>query len=78
MFEVMRVKASWEALQKFDPTIAVMMYAFLEVLYCDDIVQSFYKPVEISDELLKEEEACSKTPDDPLDQLVLCGDVVDP
>ena len=78
MFEVMRVNASWEALQKFDPTIAVMMYAFLEVLYCDVIVQSFYKPVEISDELLKEEEACSKTPDDPLDQLVLCGDVVDP
>jgi len=29
MFEVMRVNASWEALQKFDPTIAVMMYAFL-------------------------------------------------
>ena len=55
----MRVNASWEALQKFDPTIAVMMYAFLEVLYCDDIVQSFYKPVEISDELLKEEEAGS-------------------
>ena len=72
------MKASWEALQKFDPTIAVMIYAFLEVFYRDDIVQSFHKPVEISDELLKEEEACSKTPDDPLDQLVLCGDVVDP
>ena len=40
--------------------------------------KSFCKPVEISDELLKEEETCSKTPDDPLDQLVLCGDVVDP
>ena len=81
MFEVIRVKASWEALQKFDPTIAVMMYAFLEVLHCDDIVyqfRQFNRPVEISDELLKEEEACSKTPDDPLDQLVLCGDVVDP
>ena len=81
MFEVIKVNASWEALQKFDPTIAVMMYAFLEVLHCDDIVYQFRKfnrPVEISDELLKEEETCSKTPDDPLDQLVLCCDVVDP
>ena len=45
MFEVMRVKASWEALQKFDPTIAVMMYAFLEVSQCDDIVYQFRKQV---------------------------------
>ena len=36
------------------------------------------RPVEISDELLEKEEASSKTPDDPLDQLVLCRDVVDP
>ena len=35
-------------------------------------------PVEISDQLLQEEEACSKKPDDPLDQLVLRRDVVDP
>ena len=38
----------------------------------------FDRPVEISDELLKEEEAGSQKPDDPLDQLVLCCDVVDP
>ena len=48
------------------------------ILFVYSEIKSFYKPVEISDELLKEEEACSKTPDDPLDQLVLCGDVVDP
>ena len=48
----------------------------LFIIYSESKI--FYKPVEISDELLKEEEACSKTPDDPLDQLVLCGDVVDP
>ena len=35
-------------------------------------------PVEISDQLLKEEEAGSKKPDDSLDQLVLRRDVVDP
>ena len=35
-------------------------------------------PVEISDQLLEEEEAGSKKPDDPLDQLVLRRDVVDP
>ena len=38
----------------------------------------FDRPVEISDELLKEEEAGSQKPDDSLDQLVLCCDVVDP
>ena len=38
----------------------------------------FNRPVQITDELFKEEEASSKKPDNPLDQLVLCGDVVDP
>ena len=48
------------------------------ILFINSENNKFDRPVEISDELLKEEEACSKTPDDPLDQLVLCGDVVDP
>ena len=48
------------------------------ILFINSESNKFDRPVEISDELLKEEEACSKTPDDPLDQLVLCGDVVDP
>ena len=48
------------------------------ILFIYSESKSSYKPVEISDELLKEEEACSKAPDDPLDQLVLCCYVVDP
>ena len=38
----------------------------------------FNRPVQITDELFKEEEASSKKPDNPLDQLVLCGHIVDP
>ena len=55
---------------------------------CHDVgipVESFFtifllfnRPVQITDELFKEEEASSKKPDNPLDQLVLCGHIVDP
>ena len=56
----------------------MILFIYSESITLKELLKSSYKPVEISDELLKEEEACSKAPDDPLDQLVLCCYVVDP